>query len=191
MYTGPGHRIRLSRREVLRKSLLAGAVLLAGALAFRAAALQAGPERIPHDRFDSRFRIEADRSKVVDEVRRLVWQRCSYGQAYNGITCAGRPRAVTFREARKLCAKYDTRGQVWRLPRLPELESLADPNRSEGARIDPAWFPATDPFGYWTGSHFSDRSGLFWSVYHFGEARHFGAGEGKYLVRCVTEWFGD
>ncbi len=146
--------------------------------------------RIPHNRVEGRFRVEPPAS-VVDEVRRLVWSRCSYGQEYNGITCAGRPRPLSFPKASAHCAAHAKKpGQVWRLPTLTELESIADPNRVEGAKIDPIWFPATDPYGYWSKSFFTDTSGSAWSVYDFGAASHFGARTGEYLVRCVTEWYG-
>ena len=174
---------RLQTTATRRIALLTGVLVLVGGIV-------AQPAQIPHNQFNGRFRVDRQ-GLVVDEVRRLTWRRCSYGQVYNGITCAGRPRALSLLKARAYCAGLSTSGRVWRLPVLNELESLADPNRTVGAKIDPRWFPATDPYGYWTRSFFSDPTGLFWSVFHFGEARHFGAREGRYLVRCVSEWFGE
>ena len=164
---------------------------IAGLLLPVAPTVQAEPGKIPpHDAFNGRFRATRA-GTVVDETRQLIWRRCSHGQHDTGLTCAGRPQVLTFERARKYCASLQSApGVVWRLPNLSELASLADPGRVRGAKIDPRWFPATDPYGYWTRSHDSGPDGVLWSIFDFGDARDFGVRGGRYHVRCVAEWFG-
>lgn len=96
-----------------------------------------------------RYEAVADCAAVVDRHTRLMWQRCSVGQAWDGRTCVGRPARLEWDVATRLrdahCGFDD-----WHLPELVDLEGLV----AEGGipAIDQAVFPNTPPSSYWSAS---------------------------------------
>jgi hypothetical protein len=57
---------------------------------------------------------------VFDPKGKLVWQRCSWGEKWNGSICEGSPQELTFAEAQKQIPKG------WRMPTIRELSTVVD-----------------------------------------------------------------
>ena len=67
-----------------------------------------------------------DGTLIIDRRSRLAWTRCVEGMAWNGQTCTGQPRRMTYGEALALAtARYKSEGVGWRIPRLTELRRFA------------------------------------------------------------------
>jgi hypothetical protein len=92
-------------------------------------------------------RFVANGDEVYDSKTNLTWQRCSVGQRWEGDTCAGALRALTWDEARKAAQAN------WRLPTREELEGLVEQPCGLPASAK-AVFPAFDPYhpSYWSAS---------------------------------------
>jgi Protein of unknown function (DUF1566) len=104
---------------------------------------------------------------VLDKTTRLVWQRCSEGQAWSGGTCQGSAGAYTLDQGiARAQARAVATGFAWRLPNAKELASLIDTTRDRPA-IDPQAFPATPQARYWTATPLAGRPLDFWVV-NFG-----------------------
>jgi hypothetical protein len=114
-----------------------------------------------------------------DPATGLIWDRCSAGQAWNGLTCTGKALAVGWEQAKKTATARTTGGyDDWQLPSVAELETLIKcsngfslktrqilPHQgasvtisdecqpgSSSPTIDLSIFPGTMPNDYWTGS---------------------------------------
>ena len=74
---------------------------------------------------DSHFELVAENgnSEVLDKQTHLIWQRCSIGQSWDGITCMGTPNSYTWTEA---LAQAKQLGNSYRLPNIKELQSLVE-----------------------------------------------------------------
>jgi hypothetical protein len=98
---------------------------------------------------------------VVDHRTRLMWQRCSLGQVWDGRACVGRPARLEWSAAAALrdahCGFSD-----WRLPEVTDLEGLV----AEGAipAIDDTVFPDTPAASYWTASESAGSAQKAWFV---------------------------
>ena len=82
----------------------------------------------------SRFTITGD--VVTDNVTKLVWKRCAYGQVWNGdsVSCTGTAVRVTWQEALNLAVSEESNDlNEWRLPNIKELSSIV-----EKSCVDPA-----------------------------------------------------
>jgi hypothetical protein len=87
-------------------------------------------------------RFVARNDLVEDRQTGLVWQRCSWGQHWQGRRgCVGLARKLSFDEA---AALQDSR---WSLPTVPELQGLFTADLS--ALIAPAAFPDAPATWYW------------------------------------------
>jgi hypothetical protein len=87
---------------------------------------------------------------VVDARSKLAWPRCVEGMQWNGKTCTGEPRLMTYGEATAWAAsRAKADGVPWRLPRVTELRRWAARN---GKAVSPAaeLFPAAPLDWYWT-----------------------------------------
>ena len=62
-------------------------------------------------------------AEVTDTQTGLVWQRCTYGQTWNGSSCSGSATKLTFAQA--LAKSAEMKSQGWRLPNIKELFSLS------------------------------------------------------------------
>lgn len=98
---------------------------------------------------DAAFSSGAQES-VVHEDTGLEWKRCELGKSWTGTTCSGTAEVIPWSAA--LAAGASSEG--WRLPSLPELESLI-----ERCRLDPAintnQFPEAGSGWLWSSTPFS------------------------------------
>ncbi len=105
--------------------------------------------------------LSADGAYVLDTRNKLAWLRCVEGMQWNGGTCIGEPRLMSYADAHALAAargKGD--GIAWRVPRMSELRRLAS---SEDTM---ALFPA-DPRS-WTWSSNSQINIRETNPYNYG-----------------------
>lgn len=133
---------------------------------------------------------------IWDKATGLVWMRCSLGQTWDGKTCIGEPKALSFYTARKEVKLLNSAGGFgghsdWTVPTIRQLLSLRDcsSGHSENTRdiqdggasvaedcrggstdptIDLSVFPGTPGWKYWSSSLDSRDSDVAWYV-HFGE----------------------
>ena len=101
---------------------------------------------------DSRFILKEH--IVVDLERQIEWLRCSVGQRWDGVKCAGEIINLSLDVVPKaLDIAGEQLGGKWRLPSKAELQSIVCKECSS-PKIDKEIFPNTDNAPYWT----SDRS---------------------------------
>jgi len=89
---------------------------------------------------DDRFKVSADGKEVTDTKTNLVWRRCVEGMAWDGKTCAGKAKKMTYANARKTAADA---GSGWRLATKEEMLSLVDKSLKKKPLIDQTAFPKT------------------------------------------------
>jgi hypothetical protein len=119
-----------------------------------------------------------DKGIVEDTSSKLQWQRCSLGQTWKGMTCAGKAQTYTWDEAQRLGSNG------WRLPTKEELASLlycstGQPTYWLASRyttftckgnfrrpmIVGDAFPNTPDGRFWSSSPYPDDYKLAWSVF--------------------------
>ncbi len=75
-----------------------------------------------------RFLIHKNGETVLDSTTKLVWQRCSIGQKWNGQTCTGNPTKFNHDQAMQAAEAFnkssDSNGQRWEVPTIRQLISL-------------------------------------------------------------------
>ena len=100
----------------------------------------------------SRFEADAD-GTATDTRSRLMWMRCSAGQRWAANHCTGSAGAMSYAAAQALADDVNRGGTAfyndWRVPRMPELASIAERQCAE-PRINLDVFPDTPPEFYWT-----------------------------------------
>ncbi len=130
---------------------IAAAAWMAG-LAEAHAAQRCDTSTYPLSSASSRFRTDAD-GTVTDTRSRLMWMRCSAGQTWAGNHCAGPAGSMSYAAAQAMADEINRRGTAfyndWRVPRMPELASIAERQCAE-PRINLEVFPDTPPEFYWT-----------------------------------------
>jgi hypothetical protein len=90
----------------------------------------------------------SNNSEVQDLDTRLIWQRCSLGQVWDGQTCTGNATRHTWRGALELAKQA---GNGWRVPNIKELQSLLDRSCFDPA-INIVYFPNTKSDHYLSSS---------------------------------------
>lgn len=97
-----------------------------------------------------------DNGTVTHLETGLTWMRCAIGQQWDGKTCAGEAKRVTWREAFTLEDKYKRDGfaghKNWHVPRLPELAAIVE-RQCVKPRINAVLFPNTPASSFWTANH--------------------------------------
>src|SRR4051794_36761725 len=81
----------------------------------------------------------AQNGTVYDGRTKLTWQQSVDDGRY------------TWAAAASYCQTLSLSGGNWRLPSLPELETIVDDSRNTPS-IDPVAFPGTPAEGFWTSS---------------------------------------
>ena len=97
------------------------------------------------------FDINGD-GTVTDIESGLTWSRCVTGQHWDGKTCSGEAKLLTWGEAWQLSRQRHQQGDnddAWRLPKLNELATIVD-MRCKDPRIDLSLFPNTAGDAFWT-----------------------------------------
>lgn len=94
--------------------------------------------------------LTKDGAYVVDVRNRLAWPRCVEGMQWDGRSCTGEPRLMTYGEAAAwTAARARTDGVPWRLPRVTELRPWAG-RGSKNANAAAEFFPRAPLDWYWT-----------------------------------------
>ena len=116
---------------------------------------------------DSRFILKEH--IVVDLERQIEWLRCSVGQRWDGVQCAGEIINLSLDVVPKaLDIAGEQLGGKWRLPSKAELKSIVCKECSS-PKINEEIFPNTDNAPYWTGDQSIFNSKFYVSVnFHTG-----------------------
>lgn len=126
---------------------------------------------------DSRFSVIGNGSEVLDNRTKLIWQRCSIGQSWNGKTCVGEATKLNWLESFEQVSKL---GENYRLPNIKELNSIVEYNCSDPA-INTKLFPNTafkEYHAYVTSTSVVDYSEKAESIY----AVHFEDGQSSRML---------
>ena len=78
-------------------------------------------------------------TEVIDLKTNLIWQRCAIGQTWDGTTCLGQAKSMTWLQGLKAAQAL---GSGYRMPNLRELLSIHEANCSEPS-INENIFPNT------------------------------------------------
>lgn len=91
---------------------------------------------------DSRYEVivGSGGAEILDKQTKLIWQRCSIGQVWNGTTCTGVASTHTWTDA---LAQAKAIGHGYRLPNIKELLSLVEEADCGPNAINETMFPAT------------------------------------------------
>ena len=127
----------------------------------------------PPGEADADSHYEVGSASVHDRGTGLTWQR------------AVAPRSFAFHAAVDYCGQLSLDGHKdWRVPSMPELESLIDEGAPPPA-IDGSAFPAAPSDPFWTSSLFGNKSAEAWYVqFDHGQALY-GLLKALHRVRCV------
>ncbi len=140
---------RFEKVDVMLRSLLVS--LLLGILALPAVAQKCDDSKSATAP-SKQFKIN-DNGTVTDSKNKRVWLRCGLGMSWNGSSCEGKTlsyswaaavEAVNELNADKVAGRSD-----WRLPRLPELQSIVEKQCFKPA-INLEVFPFTPESGFWS-----------------------------------------
>ena len=97
---------------------------------------------------------------VTDMAMGLMWQKCTYGQTWNGADCMGNPVTKTWQLALEAAESLTWANfSDWRLPNRNELQSLVN-----YSRIHPASYSlfTSMPSNYWSYTTFAHDPGSAW-----------------------------
>ena len=147
-----------STNEVSRGAMKAFAVglVVATAAAAGGALAQQLCDGAPEGRSapTSRFLDNAD-GTVTDKESKLMWLRCSAGQAWVSESgrCNGEVDRLSWAGAQALASDVNRRGSFffndWRVPQLRELATIAE-RGCANPRVNLGVFPGTEAVRYWT-----------------------------------------
>jgi hypothetical protein len=92
----------------------------------------------------------------------LMWQRCSMGQIWTGVTCSGTVSGYIYEQAQAQAIKSNFAGHKdWRIPTINELASIVE--YSSALTINTNQFPNQTGW-YWTSSHLVGYVESLWTV---------------------------
>lgn len=94
------------------------------------------PRLIPNDRYE--VVANSNGAEILDKQTRLIWQRCSLGQTWDGSTCTGTATSHKWIDA---LTKAKSLGSRYRLPNIKELMSLQE-EACWDSSINETLFPA-------------------------------------------------
>lgn len=103
---------------------------------------------------------------VMDTKTRLIWQKCSMGQAYSGGACVGDAASYSWDQAISITESANESSMLgyndWRIPNAKELLSLSDFS-CDSPSINEMVFPMTPAAGrYWSSTPVASLSNRIW-----------------------------
>jgi hypothetical protein len=125
------------------------------------------------NKVSGRYRDIGD-GTVLDTQTGLQWMRCAFGQIWNGTTCSGRARRLSWFHIFEELNEYNRKGgfagyRDWRLPNLDELMSLMMYELKQ--KINLHEFPNTpEDHWFWSSSYYDSSSYGAWYV-NFSKGR--------------------
>lgn len=130
---------------------------------------------------NSRYQLLNNNTEVKDLKTNLIWQRCSLGQTWSGVSCTGTATTHTWQNAMQASQNI---GGGWRLPNIKELQSLVE-RACYNPSINETIFPNTVSQSYWSSSPVAGSSGSAWIVYFYYGYDYYGGKNYNYTVRLV------
>lgn len=113
---------------------------------------------------DSRFK-DIGNGEIEDLQTGLVWQRCSIGQSWNGTSCTGEAKNLTWLEALQSAKAL---GSGYRLPNLKEAYSIVE-NKCKKPALNTKFFSIEGTGDYWTSTPNTDNGNQAFAVsFYFG-----------------------
>lgn len=100
---------------------------------------------------NSRYQLLNNNTEVKDLQTNLIWQRCSLGQTWSGLSCTGTATTHTWQYAISYgISASQNMSDGWRLPNIKELTSLVE-RACDKPSINETIFPNTLSY-YWSSS---------------------------------------
>lgn len=125
------------------------------------------PQSVAASNFDLNYNNSGG-ALIQDRISGLIWQRCVYGQSWDGQTCSGLPQKLTWQEA------LINGGSEWRVPDIKELSSILD-WQCVTPPLHPTIFPnmpGSTANGLWTSTPYvtpsSTQTNAWWVDLNFG-----------------------
>lgn len=123
----------------------------------------------------------ADGAYVIDAQSQTAWPRCVEGMQWNGKTCTGTPRLLTYGQAQALAAeRWKAEGVAWRLPRVKELQRLVDKN-AQPPGLDARLFPQAPAGWHWSATANVNTRAV--NPYNYGTVMRGGEGGSRLSVQ--------
>lgn len=125
---------------------------------------------------------------VTDLRSGLMWDKCTWGQGWDGVACSGTAASLAWGQALAASVAANAAGHRghgdWRLPSILELRSLVEECRSNPA-INDSLFPHTSSWVYWSGSPSAGHPTLALGVYFREGEAGYGERSGGFHLRLV------
>lgn len=135
-------------------------LLSVGAAAQSPPDFECSNEAVPPTTPSSDFTLVGDGSIVRHESTGLEWQRCSFGQTWDGTTCQGDPTGRVWGDALQVAAEL---GDGWRIPNINELASIVE--LCTGSSLNRAVFPNTPTATwFWSSTTFVHDPEQAWAI---------------------------
>ena len=125
-------------------------------------------------RFKYEF-VDNQDGTITHKASRLIWQKCSVGQTWNGSVCDGEAKKISWKDAMQLKSNLMGKND-WRLPNIEEAEMLiycsddqydtkietygecVNKQSIDQPTINSKYFPQTPNEGFWSSSKFSIKT---------------------------------
>lgn len=130
---------------------------------------------------NSRYQLLNNNTEVKDLQTNLVWQRCSLGQTWGGVSCTGAATTHTWQNAMSASLNI---GGGWRLPNIKELTSLVE-RACDTPSINPIVFPNTTSNRYWSSTPETRFDNNMWAVYFANGIGNSNYKDANHYVRLV------
>jgi hypothetical protein len=130
--------------------------------------------------------LTADGAHIVHRSAGVAWPRCVEGQRWNGRACVGRALQLDHAKALALAqAREKADGVAWRLPRLRELQALAQQNVHADSGQGPL-LPDSPPGWCWTSTANIDTAPV--NEYSYGNVMRGVNGQNLARLQFLHAW---